>query len=55
MTKEIIACLKEYFHYFGIYRRIISDRHSFFVSDEFTYYLKQLNIEYIKVVTAIST
>lgn len=47
--KEVIACLKEYFHHFGICRRIVSDRGSFFVSDEFACYLKQLNVKHVKV------
>jgi len=34
-TKEVIACLKEYFRHFGVCQRIIFDRGSSLVSDEF--------------------
>lgn len=52
VTKEVIACLRQYFHHFGICRRIVSDRGSSLVSDEFACYLKQLNIDHIKVASA---
>ncbi|KYN00238.1 Pro-Pol polyprotein [Cyphomyrmex costatus] len=51
-TKEVIACLKEYFRHFGVCKRIVSDRGSSLVSDEFANYLKPLNVEHVKVATA---
>ncbi|XP_018366050.1 PREDICTED: uncharacterized protein LOC108763170 [Trachymyrmex cornetzi] len=51
-TKEVIACLKEYFRHFGVCKRIVSDRGSSLVSDEFVNYLKPLNVQHVKVATA---
>lgn len=50
-TKEVIECLASYFQTFSRPKRIISDRGSCFTSDDFTSFIKNNNIEHIKIAT----
>lgn len=51
-AKEVIESLKKYFSYYGRPRRLISDRATCFTGQEFTDFLRENNIETVRVATA---
>lgn len=51
-VREVILCLKQYFHHFGTCGRIVSDRGSSFTSHDLSDLLGQLGIRHVKVATA---
>lgn len=51
-TKEVCACLNKYFEHYSRPRRIISDRGTCFTSYEFDSFLRENNIEHVKIATA---
>lgn len=51
-SKEVIAMLSKYFEYFSRPRRIVTDRASCFTCEEFEQFMRENNIEHVKVATA---
>lgn len=51
-TTETIVALKQYFHHFGICKRIVSDRGTSFTSEAFSTFMTELHIKHVKTATA---